>query len=85
MALVGLKGWRYNWAALTRWNDGKSKEAGVGVVEGRCETLKGACEGAAFGYADREEVEADSGSGLAKGNEAESAFAIDSQEGCVVR
>jgi len=49
-------------------NDGKSKEAGVRESE-------------ALGYADRKEVEADAGSGLAKGDEARSAVSIGPQEG----
>jgi len=85
VALVGLNGWRFNLAALNRWNDGKGKKAGVGVVEGRCEELKGVRESEALGHADCEKIEADTGSGLAKGDEAESAIAINSQEGCVAR
>jgi hypothetical protein len=85
VALVGPNGWRFNWAALNRWNDGKSEKAGVGVVEGRCEELKGVRESEALRHADCEEIEANAGSGLAKGDEAESAIAVNSQEGCVAR
>ena len=55
------------------------------MVEGRCEELKGVRESEALGHADCEEIEANAGSGLAKGDEAESAIAINSQEGCVAR
>jgi hypothetical protein len=57
------------------------KEVGVGVVQGRCKEFEVTCESKAFGHADREKVEADSGSGLAKGDEAEGATAVGSQEG----
>ena len=69
---------------VSRWRnhgEGKEETTVIGLVEGRCQESAGVRESEAFGYADREEVEAYAGRGFAKSDEARSAFAINQAKG----